>query len=101
MELRSNQRSYLIKMAQKIRPVVYVGKAGAVEAVSNSLNEALIHHELVKVRFVVFKPEKRELASALARETESQIVRIIGNVAIFFREHSDPEKRKYHLPSGT
>ena len=100
MELMSNQRSYLIKMAQHIKPVVYVGKAGVAEAVSKSLTEALGHHELVKVRFIVFKPEKNELALRLAADTGSQIVRIIGNVAIFYREHPDPEKRKYQLPAA-
>ena len=100
MELKSNQRSFLIKKAQTIKPVVYVGKAGVGEAVSQSLTEALEHHELVKVRFIVFKPEKKELALQLAADTGSQIVRVIGNVAILFKEQPDPEKRKYQLPAA-
>ena len=85
-------------MAQKIKPVVYIGKSGVGSGVTESLREALEHHELVKVKFIDFKPERETLAGELAAQTESTIVQIIGNVAVFYKEQDDPEKKKYALP---
>ena len=89
-----------MKLAQKIKPIVYVGKAGPNQGVAKSLNEALAHHELVKVRFIDFKAEKKDIVSDLAQETESEIVQIIGNVAVLYRTHPDPDKREISLPAN-
>jgi RNA-binding protein YhbY len=47
----------------------------------------------VHVKFIDFKDEKLEVAQKIALETNSFFVRIIGNVAIFYRKSSEPAKR--------
>mgnify|MGYP006279392423 CR=1 FL=1 len=84
-ELRGAEKRELKSRAQLLEPVVRVGAAGKTPAVLQSLNEALELHELVKVRFVGSKEEKRDLAGELAEETSSALVQIVGNVAVFFR----------------
>ena len=87
-----------MKLAQKIKPIVYVGKAGPIPGVVKSLNEALEHHELVKVRFIDFKQEKKQIAAELARETAADVVQVIGNVAVIYKTQPDPEQREIELP---
>jgi RNA-binding protein len=45
-------------------------------------------HELVKVRFVGLKEERRTLAPELAERTSSLLVQTVGNVAVYFRPSS-------------
>lgn len=100
MELQNHQRRYLAKAAHSLKPIVYVGKAGIGPAVAKSLREALDHHELVKVKFVDHKGEKRDFTSELAAATGGSVVRIIGNIAIFYKTQADPDKRTYFLPAA-
>ena len=99
MDLPGYQRNYLRKKAQGIKPVVMIGKLGVGEPVRAALDQNLTYHELVKVKFLDFKDDKREFAGQLASETNSVLVQLIGNMAIFYREHPAPEQRKYALPT--
>ena len=75
-----------------------MGKSGVTEGLLASLNEALDQHELVKVRFLEFKDEKKALAVEIAERSASEQVGMIGHIAMFYREQEDPEKRKIKLP---
>ena len=74
--------------AQKIEPIVKVGRPGLTPALAASLDEALAAHELVKARFVEHKDERQAIAEEMARQTRSQLVWVIGHVAVFYRKQS-------------
>jgi RNA-binding protein len=93
-ELTSGQRKRLRAQAHHLDPVVYVGKQGFTDAVIQATDRALNDHELIKVRFIEFKEQKKELAAQLAEATRSELVGIVGHIAILFRQHPDPEKRR-------
>ncbi len=81
-------------LAQKLEPVLALGKSGASDAFLKSLDEALAPDELVKLKFAAFKDERKTLAPQLAEKTNSHLVWIVGHVAVFYRQQPDPEKRK-------
>jgi RNA-binding protein len=91
--LNSKQRSLLAGIAQSRDCLVSLGRAGASPELIERLSALLAQHELVKLRFGDFLDSKRELAARLAEGTGSELVRMIGNVAVFFKQSSDPEKR--------
>ncbi|MCR4630810.1 MAG: ribosome assembly RNA-binding protein YhbY [Treponema sp.] len=97
MELTSKQRKILEKAAHDLQPVVIVGGAGMTEGVIQMADKALADHELIKVKFNEYKEEKQELTTELSEKTNSTLVRIIGNVAILFREAEKEEDRKFKL----
>ncbi|MBN1516180.1 YhbY family RNA-binding protein [Candidatus Sumerlaeota bacterium] len=97
MPLTSQQRKALEQLSHPLRPVVNVGKAGLTEAVSVAADEALESHELIKVKFIAFKEERDTLSTQLAESLKAERVARIGNVAILFRQHPDPKKRKYRI----
>ena len=92
--LDSRQRRYLSSLAQSMDCLVTLGRAGATPELADRLGELLGLHELVKLRFGDFKESRRELAGALAQSTGSEVVRMIGFVAIFWKRNPDPDKRK-------
>ena len=88
-------RAELASAAQALDCAVSLGKAGLTDALAARLGVLLGQHELVKLRFGDRKDERRELAAELARRTGGELVRIIGNVAVFYRADPDPAKRRY------
>ena len=60
----------------------------------------LMRAELIKVKFVDFKEKstKTALAEDIAQRTGAHLAGLIGHVAIYYREHKNPEKRNIRLP---
>ena len=85
-ELNSKQRKILEKAAHDLQPVVIVGGAGLTDGVVQMTAASLAAHELIKVKFNEYKDEKQELTDQLCAGTDSTLVRIIGNVAILYKE---------------
>ncbi len=89
IELTSKQRKELEKIAHDLQPVVIVGGAGVTDGVIDMVDNSLEAHELIKVRFNEYKDEKKELTQQLCEKTDATLVRIIGNVAILYREKEE------------
>ncbi len=97
MELTSKQRKILEKAAHDLQPVVIVGGAGVTEGVISMVANSLKAHELLKIKFNEYKDEKVELTQNICSQCNATLVRIIGNVAILYKEAEKKEDRKYSL----
>lgn len=97
MVLTSKQRKILEKQAHDFSPVVIIGQHGVTENLLKMVEDSLKAHELIKVKFNEYKDDKREYSEDIANRTDSNLVRVIGNVAIFYRQNEDPEKRLISL----
>jgi RNA-binding protein len=96
--LNGTERKYLRGLAHSLKPIVQMGKSGITEALISSINQALDDHELIKMKFLEFKSEKKSLARTIESKSGSQLIGMIGNVAIFYREQSDEKKKKIKMP---
>lgn len=94
MELTSKQRKILEKAAHDLQPVVIVGGAGVTEGVISMVANSLKAHELLKIKFNEYKDEKVELTQDICSQCNATLVRIIGNVAILYKEAEKKEDRK-------
>ena len=83
--------------AQLLEPMLKVGKAGLSEGFIRSVDEALVQHELVKIKFADFKEQKKELAPQLAEKTASHLIMRVGNVVVLYRQR--PAKDSDTTPS--
>lgn len=77
--------------AQRLKATIKLGKEGMSQNFLAALDEALKHHELVKVKFDEFKEQKKELAPQLAEKTGSHLVTRVGNVAVLYRRKAENE----------
>ena len=92
--ITSSERDQLKRLAHHVKPTVYVGKQGITETVVRTTEEVLLAHELMKVKFVDRKDEKRALVEELTQQTGSELVAILGHIATLYRPHPDPGKRR-------
>ncbi len=96
--MNSRQRKYLKALAHKLKPVIYIGKGGVSTEILKAADIALDDHELIKVKFIENKDQKKDLTDMLCRETSSELTGIIGHMAILYRPSRIPGKRKIKLP---
>ena len=98
--LKGFQRSYLTKKAHSLKPVVMIGSNGLTEAIIKAVDQELENHEMIKVKYVDYKEDRKELSRQLAENTAAHLVRVIGNIAILYRYQADHDKRIYHVPKS-
>lgn len=98
--LRGFQKKHLKGLAHNLKPVVQIGKEGMTEGIIRAVDEGLLRHELIKIKFTDFKDkdQKETLTREIEIKTSSERVGIIGHTAILYRPQVDPEKRKIVLP---
>ena len=90
-ELTSAVRKKLKGRAQRLKPLVKLGKAGMTDAFLKSVDSALTDHELVKGKFDEFKTEKKTLAPQIAEKVDAALVGMVGNVFVLWRPKPEKE----------
>jgi len=81
-------------MAHHMEPVVQVGQGGVSARVVAAVEEALLTHELIKVR--LHDPDdKKALAAALAETTGAALCGLVGHTVILYRPH--PEQPRIRI----
>lgn len=92
--LDGGKRRRLKELAHGLEPLIKIGKNGITDGAIGNIDRALGYHELIKVKFLGHRAEKKELSMEIAERTSSDLVDLIGNTAILYRENPDPTKRK-------
>ena len=75
--------------AQRLKAMLKMGRQGLSAQFLDSVNEALSHHQLIKVKFDDLKEQRKTLAPELAEKTGSHLVTLVGNVAVLFRPKAE------------
>ncbi|MDD6213177.1 MAG: ribosome assembly RNA-binding protein YhbY [Clostridiales bacterium] len=95
--MTSKQRSYLMKLASSIDPILQIGKSSLTPEIVQSVDEALEARELIKIHILKnCFDDGNELANTLAERTRSSVVKVIGRMIILYRESKT--KKKILLP---
>ena len=94
--LSTKQKQFLKGLAHHLSPVVMLGGNGLTEGVLAEIDNALNHHELIKVKIAGADRETKQLIiDAIVRETQSSNVQTIGHILVLYRPS---EEGKIHLP---
>jgi RNA-binding protein len=95
--LTGKQRRYLRSLGHELKPIVQVGKGGIDDGLVAAVDQALIDHELVKVKIgEAAGLERHGAAEAIAHRTGSEIAQVLGNTLLLYR--ADPEDPAIELP---
>ncbi len=94
IELNSQQRKKLSYLATDLKPVVMIGSDGLKDGIIKKVTEQLNAHELIKIKFIDFKDEKKDITAQICSSCDASLVRIIGNIAILYKVSDDEDKRK-------
>ncbi len=99
INLTTKQKQYLKGLAHHLNPVVMLGANGLTEGVLAEIDNALDHHELIKVKIAGADREMKQLIiDAIVRETKATEVQTIGHILVLYRPS---EEKKISLPKAT
>ena len=93
MALTGKQRRALRAMGHHLKVYVRVGQAGVTEAVVAATAQALLDHELVKVKLAEDDRELRaQAAEKLAADSGAELAQLLGRTALLFKaREKDPK----------
>ena len=95
--LTGKQKRYLRSKAHHLDPIFQVGKGGVNENMVKQVAEALEARELFKISVLQnCEEDKNVVAEHLAKGTGADIVQIIGNTIVLYKE--SVEKKQIILP---
>ena len=92
-KLSGKEKKYLRGLAHALNPVVLIGRNGYTGQVASQIDEALTAHELIKIKFIDYIDEKKEIAAEICENLKCECCGSIGHTFIFFRQNEDPAKR--------
>jgi RNA-binding protein len=98
-KLTGSQRKHLRGTAHGYQPVVQIGKEGLTDSVLGAIDSAMTARELIKVKVAADRDQRDALVRVVAERLDCECVGTIGRVAILYRQHPDPEKRRIVLPA--
>ncbi len=85
--LTGKQRSYLRALANNLQPIFQVGKGGINDNMIKQFTDALEARELIKATVLRnAESDTRTVAEELAEAVDAQLVQVIGNKFVLYRE---------------
>ncbi len=98
MPLTGKQRRFLRAEAHSLQPIVMIGKEGLSETVLDATREALLAHELIKIRVLESAPmDRKEVSETLPSLVDAELAGLIGRILVLYKRH--PSKPKVGLPT--
>jgi RNA-binding protein len=96
MKLSASQKRYLRGLTHHINPVVMMGDKGLTDNVMMEIEQALEHHELIKVKMRSDRDTRKAWSSDICARSGASMVHSIGQVACFYRPN--PKRHVIELP---
>ena len=91
MNLTPKQKSFLRSQAHALNPVVMTGSNGLTEAVLTEIEQAVAHHELIKIKLGgVDKAMRQSMTDTICGTTGAVAVQNIGQMLVIYRAAKKP-----------
>lgn len=89
--LTGSQKRYLRGLAHHRKPVVTVGANGLSDSVLSEIDQALTHHELLKIKLpAVDAPQRKTILDDMCAATGAERVQVIGRIGVVYRPAPEP-----------
>ncbi|MBM7569594.1 ribosome assembly RNA-binding protein YhbY [Aquibacillus albus] len=96
--LTGKQKRYLRSQAHHLNAIFQVGKTGVNENMIQQIDDVLEKRELIKISVLQnCLEDKEEVAQTLTEATSANLVQVIGNTIVLYRESS--EDKRIELPN--
>jgi RNA-binding protein len=93
--LTGKQRRQLRSLGHHLHAVVQVGDAGVTDGVVAATSQALLDHELVKVRISDDREGREGAIEALAGGTGAEVAQVLGRTVLLFKRHPTEPKLRF------
>jgi len=88
--MHNKQKTALIAKAHHLNPVVMIGQKGLTDNVIAEVEQALVAHELIKIKVVAEDKEQRTaMINDICTALNAVNLKLIGNISIVYRKASE------------
>lgn len=95
--LTGKQKRFLRSEANRLQPLIQIGKNGLTESVIDLVEESLEANELIKISILQnCSEDKKDIANKLAERDDLHVVQIIGSTIVLYKESE--ENKRIELP---
>ena len=99
--MTTKQRAYLKGLAMTIDPIFQCGKSSITPEFVAAVTEALEKRELIKISVLQnCADDPKELGIMIAERTRAQLVQVIGNKIVIYKQAKEERNRKIELPKA-
>ncbi len=84
-ELSQKDKKRFRAIGHHLSPVVTIAGKGLSESVSAELSRAIADHELIKIKIIADREERKETLALIEKEQGVTIIQSIGKIALIYR----------------
>ena len=97
MQLTGKQKRSLRGLAHSLKPVVHVGREGLNGGAASEIENALDHHELIKVRLGGDRDERKAAIASIEEQVKCGVAGTVGAIVVLYRPHPDSARRQVRV----
>lgn len=87
MSLNQKQKLQFRSQAHTLKPVILIGNAGYSDKVHAELENALLHHELLKIKINAGERDERTLiVTEICNRTGADLVQQLGKTCVIYKK---------------
>lgn len=88
--MNPTQKKQLKLKAAQLNPVVMIGNKGLSPTVDNEIEQALIAHELIKIRFLSKDRDyQKATAKTICESHQADLIQAIGHIIVIYRAQQE------------
>jgi RNA-binding protein len=96
--MNNNQKKFLRSLLHHKKVTIWIGQKGLTDTVFNEIEQALNHHELIKIKIRNGDREERDnIVVKICERTSAFLLQTRGSIASIYR--ANPEKPVLTLPN--
>ena len=97
MSLSNADKKRYRQIGHGLNPVVTIAQKGLSDNIREELERALTEHELIKVKIIADRDEKKALTGQICTDFKAECVQSIGHVILLFRAAKKPDPKLSNL----
>ena len=90
MSINNKQKKFLRQAAHHLKPVIWAGQHGISDNLVKEIEQALEHHELIKIKLRLGEREERDAGiTKICEESDAELVQRIGNILTLYKKNEE------------
>jgi RNA-binding protein len=93
MALNNADKKRFRQIGHSLNPIITIAEKGLSENVRLEIERALKDHELIKVKLVCNRDEKKALSDTICADFDAECVQSIGHVLLLYKPAKKPDPK--------
>jgi len=93
MPLSNTDKKRFRQIGHSLNPIITIAEKGLSENVRLEIDRALNDHELIKLKLVCAREEKKQLSDTICADFNAECVQSIGHVLLLHRAAKKPDPK--------